>query len=63
MNYKNYIVPCLYLCLVGGCEAYGIGLLMAALDYVLDLMGFDYRFGSLTRLYVKKTRTSLRDTI
>jgi len=26
-------------------RAYDIGLLMAALDYVLDLMGFDSRFG------------------
>jgi hypothetical protein len=39
-------------------RAYDIGLLMAALDYVLDLMGFDSRFGGCRfgrppRLYVK----------
>jgi hypothetical protein len=39
-------------------RAYDIGLLMAALDYVLDLMGFDSRFmgcrfGRPPRLYVK----------
>jgi hypothetical protein len=38
-------------------RAYDIGLLMAALDYVLDLMGFDSRFvgcgcGRPSRLYV-----------
>ena len=39
-------------------RAYDIGLLMAGLDYVLDLMGFDSRFekgrfGRPPRLYVK----------
>jgi hypothetical protein len=34
-------------------KAYDIGLLMATLDYVLDLMGFDSRFERLPRLYVK----------
>jgi hypothetical protein len=39
-------------------RAYDIGLLMASLDYVLDLMGFDSRFGCCRfgrppRLYVK----------
>jgi hypothetical protein len=34
-------------------RAYDIGLLMAGLDYVLDLMGFDARFGRPPRLYVK----------
>jgi hypothetical protein len=38
---------------VGGVRAYDIGLLMAGLDYVLDLMGFDSRFGRPPRLYVK----------
>jgi hypothetical protein len=39
-------------------RAYDIGLLMAGLDYVLDLMGFESRFGRCRfrrphRLYVK----------
>jgi hypothetical protein len=34
-------------------RAYDVGLLMAGLDYVLDLMGFDSRFGRPPRLYVK----------
>jgi hypothetical protein len=44
-------------------RVYGIGFVMAGLDYVLDLMGFDYRFGRPPRLYVKETRTPLRITV
>jgi len=34
-------------------KAYDTGFLLAILDYVLDLMGFDSRFGGLPRLYLK----------
>jgi hypothetical protein len=34
-------------------RAYDIGLLLAGLDHVLNLMGFDSRFGRPPRLYLK----------
>jgi hypothetical protein len=34
-------------------KAYDIGFLLAILDFVLDLMGFDSRFGRPPRLYLK----------